>query len=207
MTEDGATPGVGAAMADESDFIRRWSRRKRAARQGEKITDDSMIEDPEAIPEGDDLSVATDPKQDGDSSKSGSEDDPEILDLPDIDSLSSDSDFKPFLKKGVPKELRNRAMRKLWQVDPTFRHLDGLNDYDGDFTDAATVVKGLKTLYKVGRGFMPEPKPESAGDEPQADDSPEIATTETAVDPANDPGESDPESEVDARQDGKKITS
>ncbi len=195
-----------AAMTEDSDFIRRWSRRKRAARQSEKTTEVPPIEDPEADPDSDDISAAVSPKHDDDSPKTGPEDNPEALDLPDIDSLSSESDFKPFLKKGVPKELRNRAMRKLWRVNPAFAHLDGLNDYDGDFTDAATVVKGLKTLYKVGRGFMPEPKPETTPDDPQSEEPPEVATTDATNEPVDGLEEPDPDSGTDEMPESNKIT-
>ena len=193
-------------MTDDTDFIRRWSRRKRAARQDEKRAGGPPIDGPKADPDSDDVAADAEPKHDDDSSKAGSDDNPETLDLPDIDSLSTDSDFKPFLKKGVPKELRNRAMRKLWQVDPAFGHLDGLNDYDGDFTDAATVVKGLKTLYKVGRGFMPEPKPEPVpepiGEEPATDGPPIIAATDATDAPSDNRQEPDPDAEPDHEQEG-----
>lgn len=182
-------------MTDDSDFIRRWSRRKRAARQSEKTADASPAEDSATEPETENVSAAPDTTDGDDSSKAGPEDNPEVLDLPDIDSLSGDSDFKPFLQKGVPKELRNRAMRKLWRVNPAFGHLDGLNDYDGDFTDAATVVKGLKTLYKVGRGFMPERKPEIDDDQPPAEELPAIAATHATDEPIDDSEEPEPDAE------------
>ena len=101
------------------------------------------------------------------------------------------------MKEGVPTELRNRALRKLWRVNPVFGHLDGLNDYDGDFTDAATVVKGLKTLYKVGprlpsgahrrtRGGAAAPIP--SDDAPAAEEEHRmlIATAEPAEEPEPD---------------------
>ena len=77
-----------------------------------------------------------------------------ISKLPDIDSLEEASDFTPFMAKGVPEVLRRRALRKLWRLNPVFANLDGLNDYDEDFTDAATLVEGVKTIYKVGKGML-----------------------------------------------------
>ena len=74
--------------------------------------------------------------------------------LPDIDSLTVESDFTQFLRKEVPKTLQRRALRKLWTSDPVFACLDGLNDYEEDFTDAATVIEGMKSSYQVGRGFL-----------------------------------------------------
>ncbi|MFV0294601.1 MAG: DUF3306 domain-containing protein [Hyphomicrobiaceae bacterium] len=72
----------------------------------------------------------------------------------DIDALDAKSDFTPFMQSGVPDELRNKALRKLWQTDPIFGHIDGLDDYCEDFSDAVWASPGLKTAYKVGRGFL-----------------------------------------------------
>ena len=74
--------------------------------------------------------------------------------LPDIDSLTAESDFTAFMRKGVPKTLQRKALRKLWASDPVLACLDGLNDYEEDFTDAATVIEGMKSSYQVGRGFL-----------------------------------------------------
>ncbi|WP_439155937.1 DUF3306 domain-containing protein [Yoonia sp.] len=118
--------------AQAPDF---WSRRKakvakEAAREAEEVAQEQPQED---------LS------------------DEEILakfDLPDPDSLKLGDDIKGFMSKAVPEHLRRRALRKLWRTNPVLACLDGLNDYDGDFTDAATVVPGMKTAYQVGKGML-----------------------------------------------------
>ena len=91
-----------------------------------------------------------------------------IAALPDIDTLEESSDFTVFLQSGVPEALRRRALRKLWRLNPVFANLDGLNDYDEDFTDAATVIEGLKTLYQVGKGMV-TPEDEAAEAEHDGD--------------------------------------
>jgi hypothetical protein len=48
--------------------------------------------------------------------------------------LDAQSDFTPFMRAGVPPALRNQALRLLWRLDPALANLDGLNDYDEDFT-------------------------------------------------------------------------
>src|SRR3546814_1507662 len=58
------------------------------------------------------------------------------------------------MREGVPNALKQRALRRLWQVDPAFRHICMLDDYNLDYTDAATVVPNLKTIYQVGRGMV-----------------------------------------------------
>ncbi|MEO0912201.1 MAG: hypothetical protein AAFY59_04325 [Pseudomonadota bacterium] len=45
-------------------------------------------------------------------------------------------------------------------------NVDGLVDYGGDFTDAATVLPDMKTLYEVGKGIL-RADPEAAPSEPE----------------------------------------
>ncbi|MBE0413144.1 DUF3306 domain-containing protein [Yoonia sp.] len=83
--------------------------------------------------------------------------DAEILakfDLPDPESLKLGDDIKGFMSRAVPEHLRRRALRKLWRTNPVLACLDGLNDYEDDFTDAATVMPGMKTAYQVGKGML-----------------------------------------------------
>jgi hypothetical protein len=54
-------------------------------------------------------------------------------DMPDIESLDEDSDFSGFMSEGVSDELRNLALRKLFQA-PVFNIRDGLDEYDEDYT-------------------------------------------------------------------------
>lgn len=74
--------------------------------------------------------------------------------LPDPDSLEPGQDIAGFMNKAVPERLRRRAMRQLWRLNPVLANLDGLNDYDGDFTNAATDAPGVKTAYQVGKGML-----------------------------------------------------
>jgi len=54
-------------------------------------------------------------------------------DMPDLDSLTEESDFSGFLSPEVSEELRQLALRKLFH-GPAFNLRDGLDDYDDDFT-------------------------------------------------------------------------
>ena len=129
----------------DGDFLARWSSRKLKAR---------VEPDPEpaappvaAVPAGAAPARAVEPDRP----------DEEVLrelGLPDPDTLVKGDDFSAFLGARVPARLRRRALRRLWVSDPVLANLDGLNDYEEDFTDAATVVKDLKTAYRVGRGFL-----------------------------------------------------
>lgn len=76
------------------------------------------------------------------------------LDLPDPDSLQPGDPVSGFMSQAVPDRIRRRALRKLWALNPALANLDGLLDYGGDFTDAATVVENLQTTYQVGKGML-----------------------------------------------------
>lgn len=118
----------------------------------------------------------------------------EELGLPDPDTLVKGDDFSGFMRKAVPSALRNRALRRLWLTDPVLANLDGLNDYEQDFTAAATVVPNLKTAYRVGLGYL--------RDEPVA--APETASEAepgSAADASGQPGGAE-EQAGDVRADG-----
>jgi hypothetical protein len=155
---------------EPAGFLERWSARKRAARQG----DEPIAEPAER--------EATPPEK-----PTPEEAERALIDsLPDLDSLGPGSDFKPFMQKGVPARLRTAALRKLWRSNPVLANLDGLNDYDTDYTDKATVVPDLRTAYQVGRGFLNRVAP---ADAPPPET--EVANTGSPHEP--DPVESPPD--------------
>ncbi|MEM1419713.1 MAG: DUF3306 domain-containing protein [Pseudomonadota bacterium] len=136
-------------MKDDG-FLGRWSARKAAARAGDLEEAREEASEPQLAPSTDEA-VAADGPSDEELS------DAELLEkyeLPDPDGMAAGDDFSAFMKDGVPARLRNRALRKLWISNPALANLDELLDYGEDFTDAATVVENLQTLYQVGRGFM-----------------------------------------------------
>ncbi len=113
------------------------------------------------------------------------------LELPDPDTLAPGDDFAAFLRDEVPERLRRRALRRLWRSNPVLANADGLLDYGDDFTDGATVVENLQTVYRVGRGMIDRlaEAAEAAPADTAAADAPETAiahrSSETAeADPA-----------------------
>ena len=78
--------------------------------------------------------------------------------LPDPDAIELGTDITGFMRKEIPELLRRRALRSLWKSNPVLAVLDGLNDYDEDFTDAASATGAVKTLYKVGQGLIDRTK-------------------------------------------------
>ncbi|MEM7508347.1 MAG: DUF3306 domain-containing protein [Pseudomonadota bacterium] len=145
----------------EGDFLSRWSERKRAG-----------VADPEPLAEG----VPETPP--ADAPEKTEEEMLAELGLPAPEELQPGDDFSGFMAKAVPERLRNRALRRLWLTNPVLANLDELVDYGEDFTDAATVIENLQTVYRVGKGMLPDPVPEA-----------EDALQETAVAPEQTAGE------------------
>ena len=90
--------------------------------------------------------------------------DQETSHLPSIESLTGESDFTPFLKKGVPTLLKRAALRKLWSTDPVLANLDGLNDYDDNFIKMGA-GKIVKTAYTISQHFLAKEQPVTAENE------------------------------------------
>ena len=157
------------ARDGEAGFLGRWSERKLKAR-AEPDQEPVVEEAPDAgLPE------PGEPKSEAEVL--------EELGLPDPDTLVKGDDFSAFMKNAVPSALRNRALRRLWLTDPVLANLDGLNDYEQDFTAAATVVPNLKTAYRVGLGYLrdePVAAPDEAAPGAAADASARTAAEEQA---------------------------
>ena len=73
------------------------------------------------------------------------------LGLPDPDTVVSGDDVAAFLARAVPRAIRNRALRSLWRSNPVLACVDGLNDYDGDFTGDELRGKALRTTSRSAR--------------------------------------------------------
>jgi hypothetical protein len=66
------------------------------------------------------------------------------------------------MRKGVPAELRKRALQRLWRSDPVLANLDGLVEYGEDYTKIGTVKSVVRSAYQVGRGMLHDRAIESA---------------------------------------------
>ena len=113
-----------------SDFLSRWSQRKREVADADRTAGTGTDAGPDAEAGGVLLEHAA-----LDDTPQAAVDAPitaeELAALPDPEDLTAASDMTAFLRKGVPASLRNRAMRRLWSLDPAIR------DYVGDARDYA----------------------------------------------------------------------
>lgn len=152
-------------MSEEGEgFLSRWSRRKRAVVEGRAPEEAAPPAPLEAKPEA----LPAEP-----------EDEFDLTSLPPIESLTIESDFKAFLHRKVPLDLRAAALRRAWSLDPAIRDFIGPADYAWDF-NAPDGVPGfalelggdaMKLLSHALGLDAPVPKPEA---EPQ-DEAPAMA--------------------------------
>lgn len=134
----------------EGGFLARWSRRKLTPR-------DQLPDEPETVATAVPEAAAPEPADAAapDPVDEAALSDSELLvryELPDPESLTVVDDVAAFMRAGVPSRLRNLALRRMWKLHPVLANLDGLVEYNDDYTDAATVIPNLKTTYQVGRG-------------------------------------------------------
>jgi len=125
-------------MSKEQGFLARWSQKKLAERRGL---------DPEGAPaNAPPIAAPVAPAVPAGDSSIPQE-------LPPVDSLTKDSDFAPFLRAGVPAELRLAALRKLWTSDPVWALPERLDLHNLDYTFPG-VPQLVQTAYRVGQGFL-----------------------------------------------------
>ncbi|MCA8868715.1 MAG: DUF3306 domain-containing protein [Rhodobacteraceae bacterium] len=74
------------------------------------------------------------------------------LALPEPETMQPGDNFAAFMRHAVPEHLRQRALRQLWRSDPVLANLDGLNNYDTDFTQSDIPGIAVKTSYEIGKG-------------------------------------------------------
>jgi hypothetical protein len=159
---------------EQEGRLARWSKRKLAAKA-------PPAEEPAASPE-----PAADRPEGAEA-----EEDPVLkanrqeAEAIDIDVLTYESDFSPFLKAGVPGFLRRRALRKLWTSHPLLANRDGLNDYDLDFETPETAA--FKSAWEVGKGYLEKltelgGRAEASESESTAQDSAAVGQDEDAAD-------------------------
>ena len=140
---------------DKDSFFHRWSKRKISGNEKSINQNNSDIKK-KKLEEID--------KSDEKNDKFAGLPDDEILkqlNLPDPEKMKAGDNFKNFLKKNVPEHLKKKALRKLWLTNPILANLDGMNEYDEDFTIATSALEEFATNYVVGKGFKGQFKPQT----------------------------------------------
>ncbi len=113
-------------MAD--GFLGRWSQRKQALREGKALPESPQKPPPQPVPSDSPAVTAAAPTE-----LSASPAAPAPPSMEDVTRLTSQSDFTPFVARGVAPEVRNAAMKKLF-ADPHYNVMDGLDIYIDDYS-------------------------------------------------------------------------
>ena len=113
-----------AAPTDAEQFLSRWSRLKEEARQQPPAASQTAaVSSKDAAP-----------------------------DLPPLDQLTMDSDFRGFFHPKVSDDVRRAALKKLFS-DPHFNVMDGLDVYIDDYSKTepipAAMLAGLKQAQNI----------------------------------------------------------
>lgn len=126
-------------MAD--GFLGRWSRRKQEVLAGKPLPEEppAPVKVPAVAPVAAAPLAARSPVAAGAAGATGAAgaNEPVIEPAPptlaQAQTLTPQSDFKPFVARGVAPEVRNAAMKKLF-ADPHFNVMDGLDIYIDDYS-------------------------------------------------------------------------
>jgi len=139
---------------EDETFLARWSRLKREARAEAPKQPAAQPADAQAAsPQGGSAVVA--PAA-------------EAPPLPPVESLTPESDFRPFMAANVPPETRQAALKKLF-ADAHFNVPDPFEAYSEDYTRAEPIPRAmLKALEHAKRLLAEESEQPGAAQPPQA---------------------------------------
>ena len=128
-------------MAEGADgFLGRWARRKNDALQGKPRAEPAptptvaSVPMPVTVPRLEGVDAALTAETTLKTAPNAESSEPiKPLSLDDVKDLTKDSDFKPFMSRGVEPGVRNAAMKKLF-ADPHFNVMDRLDIYIDDYS-------------------------------------------------------------------------
>lgn len=153
--------------ADEFDklgnFVSRWSRRKLEKTQpGPEPTAAAEGAESAALPAAQETGPAA-------------QDLPP--NLPPVESLTPESDFKPFMLPNVEAGVKRAALKQLFK-DPHFNVMDGLDTYIDDYSIADPIPDAMmKTLYQARQHLFSDEEKAAAD---KADAAAEVAADTAA---------------------------
>jgi hypothetical protein len=178
-------------------FFDRWSRRKQQARAGDIAPEPEPAsrEPPQAAPSEAGTFASPEPAVVPEPAAADAGQAPPPT-LADVQALTIDSDFRPFVAKDVAPEVRNAAFRKLF-ADPHFNVMDGLDVYVDDYTRPAPLPEGMLRQMASARFLkLFDEKPEGPEETPAKDGLPDVAKSGPTGDaPGQPPADAQPASQ------------
>lgn len=124
-------------MAAE-EFYARWSRRKTAS------SDSNVTTQPQAFAEKSMQSPAAMPA----STKAVQE-----VTMEDVEKLTAQSDYAPFMARGVDENIKRSAMKKLF-ADPHYNVMDGLDIYIDDYSKFEPIPAAMLAIMNHAKALL-----------------------------------------------------
>jgi hypothetical protein len=179
-------------MSEPENFLSRWSRRKRESGAPDAEPADSTPNAHGAGPqdkvpraEETEPAVARDaPATEASAPRAAAAPEPfDLSSLPSLESITAQTDIRPFLQPGVPGELRRAALRRVWSADPAIRDFIGLADYAWDFTAPGGMAgfgpldagHNVTDLLARAVGELAQPRPDETRSPPALEKPPHSA--------------------------------
>ncbi len=204
-------------MAD--GFLGRWAKRKNDALQGKPLDEPAPARTfaaPVTAPAKGDISAFASDAAAPDaliqagppvsSTQEPAVEPPAPLTLDDVQGLTKDSDFKPFMNKAVEPDVRNAAMKKLF-ADPHFNVMDRMDVYVDDYSQPDPIPAAMLRQMASAK-FLKLFDDEVTDEAAQASDAPVLPTSSsTPVTAAHPPSDDNPQpppgtlAEADSHQD------
>lgn len=139
---------------EDETFLARWSRLKREARTEVPKQPPAQPRAAEAAPPQGSAAAAVPPAA-------------EAPPLPPVETLTPESDFRPFMAANVPPQTRQAALKKLF-ADAHFNVPDPFEAYSEDYTRAEPIPRAmLKALEHAKRLLAEESEQPDAAQPPQ----------------------------------------
>ena len=116
-------------MSEPENFLSRWSRRKL---ESEPEQDDAQRASEAGSPPAHADDAAPDQVEE---TKDAKPEEPafDLTSLPSLESITSETDIRLFLQKGVPADLTRAALRRAWSADPAIRDFIEIAENQYDF--------------------------------------------------------------------------
>jgi len=89
--------------------------------------------------------------------------------LEQVDSLTTDSDFTPFVARGVDETVRRAALKKLF-ADPRFNVMDGLDTYIDDYNKFEPLTPLMVAALNHAKDLIAREFAAEEDDEPKDED-------------------------------------
>ncbi|WP_426342504.1 DUF3306 domain-containing protein [Pseudoduganella sp. S-14] len=137
-------------MAAET-FFARWSRVKTEAEEQTVREAEAIAPSAEALPAEAPAASASAPT------------------LEQVDSLTPESDFTPFIARGVDEAVRRAALKKLF-ADPRFNVMDGLDTYIDDYNKFEPLTPLMVAALNHAKNLIAREFAAEEDDEPKDED-------------------------------------